>query len=291
MAKNLHKSGLGKGLTDLFGGEQMVDAAEPEELGISSLPLNQIEPNKGQPRKVFDQTAMEELTESIRRHGVVTPITVRRQENGRYQIIAGERRWRAARGAGLEEIPAMVLDVTDEQVMELALIENLQRQDLNPIEEAEGYDALQKNFGMTQDRIAERVGRSRSAVANALRLLALDEKVRQMVAEGRLSSGHARAVLSIQDEKLRAEAAEKMVKLSVRQAEGLARRLNKAPQEEQAGETVAVDYVAELAKKLESQLGRRVRIENGKNRGVLSLEFYGDEDLERLSDALAAVQI
>lgn len=291
MAKNLHRSGLGKGLTDLFGGEEMVDVSEPEVAGVSKLPMNQIEPNRGQPRKVFDPAAMEELTESIKRHGVVTPITVRRQENGFYQIIAGERRWRAARGAGLTEIPAMVLDVTDEQVMELALIENLQRQDLNPIEEAEGYDVLLKDFGMTQDRIAERVGRSRSAVANALRLLALDEGVRQMVAEGRLSSGHARAVLSIQDEGLRAEAAKKMETLSVRQAESLARRLNKAPKEEPTGETPAVDYIAELEKKLEGQLGRRVRIEVGKSHGMLSLEFYGDEDLERLSEALGAVQI
>ncbi|MGE4548225.1 MAG: ParB/RepB/Spo0J family partition protein [Intestinibacillus sp.] len=291
MAKNLHKSGLGKGLTDLFGGEQMVDAAETETLGVSTLPLGQIEPNRGQPRKVFDPAAMEELTESIRRHGVVTPITVRKQENGRYQIIAGERRWRAARAAGLLDIPAMVLDVSDEQVMELALIENLQRQDLNPIEEAEGYDVLQKDFGMTQDRIAERVGRSRSAIANAMRLLALDKDVRQMVAEGRLSSGHARAVLSIQDESVRAEAAKKMEKLSVRQAESLARRLNKTPREEQPADAFSVDYIAELEKKLESMLGRRVRIENGKNRGTLSLEFYGDEDLERLSDALATVRI
>lgn len=291
MAKNLHKSGLGKGLTDLFGGEQMVDASETETVGVSTLPLGQIEPNRGQPRKVFDPAAMEELTESIRRHGVVTPITVRKQENGRYQIIAGERRWRAARAAGLLDIPVMVLDVTEEQVMELALIENLQRQDLNPIEEAEGYDVLQKNFGMTQDRIAERVGRSRSAIANAMRLLALDEEVRQMVVDGRLSSGHARAVLSIQDESLRAEAAKRMEILSVRQAEGLARRLNKAPREEQPAENLSVDYIAELEKKLESMLGRRVRIENGKARGTLSLEFYGDEDLERLSDALTTVRI
>lgn len=291
MAKNVHRSGLGKGLTDLFGGEQMVDATEPESAGVSTLPLNQIEPNRGQPRKVFEQQAMDELTESIRRHGVVTPITVRRQENGRYQIIAGERRWRAARAAGLTEIPAMVLSVSDEQVMELALIENLQRQDLNPIEEAEGYDVLLRDFGMTQDRIAERVGRSRSAVANALRLLALDQNVRQMVSEGRLSSGHARAVLSIQDESQREDAAKKMVDLSVRQAEALARRLNKAPRDEPEGETPAVNYVAELEKRLEGQLGRRVRIEAGKTHGTLSLDFYGDDDLERLSQALGAVQI
>lgn len=290
MAKSLHKSGLGKGLTDLFGGEQLVEGNDTESGGISTLPLNRIEPNKDQPRKIFDPNAMAELTDSIRRHGIVTPITVRKQEDENYQIIAGERRWRAARAAGLTDIPAMVLDVTDEQVMELALIENLQRQDLNPIEEAEGYDALRRTFGMTQDVIAERVGRSRAAIANAMRLLMLQPEVREMVSDGRLSSGHARAVLSVQDGSRRLEAAKQMETLSVRQAEGLARRMNKVPAEEEI-EEIAVNYLGELEKKLEGQLGRKVRIEEGKTRGTLSLEFYGDEDLERLSDALVAIQI
>lgn len=290
MAKAVHRSGLGKGLTDLFGGEELA-REESEGAGISTISMTLIEPNRDQPRKIFDPAAMAELTESIRQHGVVTPITVRKTENGYFQIIAGERRWRAARGAGLTEIPAMVLDVTDEQVMELALIENLQRQDLNPIEEAEGYDSLMKGFGMTQDRVAERVGKSRPAVANALRLLALDEETRQMVAEGRLSSGHARAVLSIRDETLRPEAAKKMEGLSVRQAESLAKRLNKEQKEEEQPTQAQVDYVAELEKQLESRLGRRVTIQSGKTHGMLSLEFYGNEDLERLSEALGGVQI
>lgn len=290
MAKSMHKSGLGKGLTDLFGGEELA-RAEENAGGVSKLSMTLIEPNKEQPRKTFDSEAMNELTESIRKHGVVTPITVRQQENGYYQIIAGERRWRAARGAGLTEIPAMVLDVTDEQVMELALIENLQRQDLNPIEEAEGYEVLMQSFGMTQDKVAERVGKSRPAVANALRLLALDSETRQMVADGRLSSGHARAVLSVQDESKRLDAAKQMEALSVRQAESLAKRLNKSPKEEDIPSRAEVDYVAELEKQLESKLGRRVRIEIGKTHGTLSLEFYGNEDLERLSDALGAIQI
>ncbi len=290
MAKAVHRSGLGKGLTDLFGGEELA-REEREGAGISTISMTLIEPNRDQPRKIFDPDAMAELTESIRVHGVVTPITVRKTENGYFQIIAGERRWRAARGAGLTEIPAMVLDVTDEQVMELALIENLQRQDLNPIEEAEGYESLMQGFGMTQDKVAERVGKSRPAVANALRLLALDEDTRRMVAEGRLSGGHARAVLSIRDEALRPEAAKKIEGMSVRQAESLAKRLNKGQKAEEQPSQTQVDYIAELEKQLESRLGRRVTIQTGKTHGMLSLEFYGNEDLERLSDALGGVQI
>lgn len=291
MAKAVHKSGLGKGLTDLFGGEELARAEEAEGVGISTLSMTLIEPNRDQPRKIFDPGALETLADSIRKHGVVTPITVRKTENGYYQIIAGERRWRAARSAGLTEIPAMVIEATDEQVMELALIENLQRQDLNPIEEAEGYETLMQNFGMTQDKVAERVGKSRPAIANALRLLALDPETRAMVSEGRLSSGHARAVLSIHDEKQRPEAAKKMAELSVRQAESLAKRLNKAQKDEPAPSQADVDYIAELERQLESRLGRRVRIESGKTHGTLSLEFYGNEDLERLSEALGTVSI
>lgn len=284
------KNGLGKGLTDLFGGEDMGNA-ENEAKGIATLSMKLIEPNKDQPRKIFDEKAMEELTDSICKHGIVTPITVRKQENGYYQIIAGERRWRAARAAQLTEIPAMILnDITDEQVMELALIENLQRQDLNPIEEAEGYEVLMRSFGMTQDKVAERVGKSRPAVANALRLLALDTQTRQLVAQGRLSSGHARAVLAIHEEDKRFDAAKQMETMSVRQAESFVKKLNKT---EQGTETQReeVDYVAAFEKQLESKLGRRVRIEIGKTHGTLSLEFYGNEDLERLSDALGGIHI
>lgn len=291
MAKNM-KSGLGKGLTDLFGGEELVRAEEQAAEGISRLPMTMIEPNGSQPRKVFDPQALEELTDSIRMHGIVTPITVRKRENGYYQIIAGERRWRAARNAGLTEIPAMVIEANDEQVMELALIENLQREDLNPIEEAEGLETLVRDYGMTQEKVAERVGKSRPAVANALRLLSLTGEARAMVADGRLSSGHARALLSIKDPEKREAAAKQMEDLSVRQAESLAKKLNQAAKIEPApAEETQVNYVTELEHKLEGQLGRRVRIEIGKTHGMLSLEFYGNEDLERLSDALGGVSI
>ena len=213
-------------------------------------------------------------------------------KDGYYQIIAGERRWRAARQAGLEDIPAMVLEAEENEVMELALIENLQRQDLNPIEEAEGYERLMKQFGLTQEQVAKRVVKSRSAVANALRLLALPTEVRTMVSEGEISGGHARAVLAVNEADKRVEAARQMVGLSVRQSEALAKRMNKKPVEklEQSPE-VSVDYIAELEKELEGALGRKISIQQGKHSGQLTLEYYGAEDLERLSEALRNLRV
>ena len=247
------KMGLGGGLSNLFGSDTSDLMEESLDNGTKNLPLAKIEPNPDQPRKVFDQASLDELAESIRLHGVITPITVRKGEkDGYYQIIAGERRWRAARQAGLEDIPAMVLEAEEDEVMELALIENLQRQDLNPIEEAEGYERLMKQFGLTQEQVAKRVVKSRSAVANALRLLALPTEVRTMVSEGEISGGHARAVLAVNEADKRVEAARQMVGLSVRQSEALAKRMNKKPVEkpEQSPE-VSVDYIAELEKELE----------------------------------------
>ena len=224
---------------------------------------------------------------------MITPITVRHGEkDGYYQIIAGERRWRAARLAGLKEIPAMVLEAGEGEVMELALIENLQRQDLNPIEEAEGYDRLMQQFGLTQEEVANRVVKSRSAVANALRLLGLPDEVRTMVADGKLSSGHARAVLAVSDEDKRVEAARQMVGMSVRQAEALAKRLNKKPSvKPPQPEAFSVDYVADVEKELESVLGRKISIQQGKNSGQLTLEYYGADDLERLIEALRSLRV
>lgn len=290
MAKASLKSGLGRGLDALLG-DTVLDAGAEEE-GISRLPLEKIEPNQAQPRKEFDPEAMNSLADSIRIHGVITPITVRQQANGYYQIIAGERRWRAARMAGLTEVPAMILEATDSQVMEMALIENLQREDLNPIEEAEGYDTLMREYGMTQEAVAERVGRSRPAVANALRLLSLPEQGKEMVASGALTPGHARAILAIQDEQKRLESLERMSHLSVRQAEKLARELNRPPKEETAAvQEIAVDYLGELAGELENRLGRRVCIDQGKKSGTLTIEFYGADDLERLTGALKSLTV
>lgn len=286
------KKGLGGGLSNLFGGDVADLSAAGATDSVTQLSLSKIEPNPNQPRKIFDQSALEELAESIRLHGVITPITVRHSEKeGYYQIIAGERRWRAARLAGLKEIPAMVLEAKESEVMELALIENLQRQDLNPIEEAEGYDLLMRQFGLTQEDVAHRVVKSRSAVANALRLLGLPEEVRSMVANGKLSGGHARAVLAVADEDKRIEAAKQMVGMSVRQAESLAKRLNKKPAQKPQTEGFSVDYVAAVEKELESVLGRKISIQQGKNSGQLTLEYYGADDLERLIEALRGLHV
>ena len=286
------KKGLGGGLSNLFGGDVADLSAAGATDSVTELSLSKIEPNPNQPRKIFDQSALEELAESIRLHGVITPITVRHSEKeGYYQIIAGERRWRAARLAGLKEIPAMVLEAKESEVMELALIENLQRQDLNPIEEAEGYDLLMRQFGLTQEDVAHRVVKSRSAVANALRLLGLPEEVRSMVANGKLSGGHARAVLAVADEDKRVEAAKQMVGMSVRQAESLAKRLNKKPAQKPQTEGFSVDYVAAVEKELESVLGRKISIQQGKNSGQLTLEYYGADDLERLIEALRGLHV
>lgn len=286
------KKGLGGGLSNLFGADVADLSADGVSDGVSQIELSKIEPNPNQPRKVFDQAALEELAESIRQHGVITPITVRAGEKtGYYQIIAGERRWRAARLAGLKEIPVLVLEAEESKVMELALIENLQRQDLNPIEEAEGYELLMQQFGLTQEEVARRVVKSRPAVANALRLLALPAEVRAMVADGKLSGGHARAVLAVSEESQRVEAAKQMVGLSVRQAESLAKRLNKKPVEKPQQQGFSVDYVAEVEKELESALGRKISIVQGKNSGTLSLEYYGADDLERLIDALRSLHV
>ena len=294
------KKGLGGGLSNLFGDTTVVDLkTETSADSVSKIAVSRIEPNPGQPRKVFAQEALDELAESIRLHGVITPITVRAgKKEGYYQIIAGERRWRAARQAGLDEIPAMVIEASESEVMELALIENLQRQDLNPIEEAQAYRALidsyslTRDYGLTQEQVAQRVVKSRPAVANALRLLQLPGEVRTMVSRGELSGGHARAVLAVAEEDKRVEAAKQMVGMTVRQAEALAKRMNKKPAEPKPQESdFSVDYIAALEKELESVLGRKICIQQGKNSGQLTLEYYGADDLERLTEALRALRV
>ena len=278
------EKGLGKGLGALFEtyGEEPVGNS-PYQL----LPIYKVEPNPGQPRQDFDEVELQALADSITQHGIVQPLTVRELSGGYYQIIAGERRWRAARMAGLSEIPAVIIEADDKKVMELALIENLQRQDLNPVEEAMGYRTLMDNYGMTQEDAASRVGKSRPAVANALRLLNLCPQVLEMVRNGSLTAGHARAVLSLKSEKKQQEAAQKIsaLGLSVRQAELLCKNMTKEPAPEKPV-TLAVDYVAECEKSLSKHLGRGVRIVNGKKKGRFELEFYGQEDLQLLLDAL-----
>ena len=279
--------GLGKGLGAILGDfEEVSTQNSPYQL----LPIYKVEPNPGQPRQDFDDEELQALSESIATHGIVQPLTVRELSSGYYQIIAGERRWRAARQAGLSEVPAVIIEADDKTVMELALIENLQRQDLNPVEEALGYQTLIKEYGLSQDDAAQRVGKSRPAVANALRLLSLQETVLSMLRSGKLTAGHARAILSIKSEKLQLDAANKIVNLglSVRQAELLCKNLSKEPKKESETDdvTLKVNYVAECEKALSKQLGRGVKIVNGKRKGRFELEFYGQEDLQTLLDAL-----
>ena len=277
--------GLGKGLGALMG-----DFAVETPAGNSPyqmLPIHKVEPNPDQPRRDFDPEALQSLADSIAPHGIVQPLTVRELRSGYYQIIAGERRWRAARMAELHEVPAVIIEADDRKVMELALIENLQRQDLNPVEEALGYQTLMGDYGLTQEDAAKRVGKSRPAVANALRLLNLPEKVLEMVRKNELSAGHARAILSLKTQKQQELAAQKIAALglSVRQAELLCKNMGKEPAPVKEP-TLAVDYVAECEKNLAKQLGRGVKIVNGKRKGRFELEFYGEEDLQTLLDAL-----
>lgn len=278
------KKGLGKGLGSLLG-DFSEDTAEKSPYQL--LPIYKIEPNRSQPRQDFDEEELQSLADSISVHGVIQPLTVRELESGYYQIIAGERRWRAARMAGLNEIPAVVIEADDRKAMELALIENLQRQDLNPVEEALGYQSLMEDFGLTQEVTAQRVGKSRPAVANALRLLNLSPEVLEKLRTGDLTAGHARAVLSLKSEKKQQEAAQKIIALglSVRQAELLCKNMSREPAPEKEV-TLAVDYVAECEKSLSKHLGRGVKIVNGKRKGKCELEFYGQEDLQNLLDTL-----
>ena len=282
------QKGLGKGLGALLG-DYMDDPQQ--ENAYRLLPIHKVEPNPDQPRHSFDETELQELADSIAQHGVIQPLTVREMPNGYFQIIAGERRWRASRLANLSEIPAVVIEADDKTAMELALIENLQRQDLNPVEEARGYDALISEYGMTQEEAAQRVGKSRPTVANALRLLALPEKVLAMLEEGKLTAGHARAVLSLKNEKKQLDAANKIAALglSVRQAELLCKNMSREP-EKKPVVALEVDYVAECEKSLSKHLGRGVKIINGKRKGRFELEFYGQEDLQVLLDALMKIQ-
>lgn len=280
--------GLGKGLGALMGDYM----EEPQQNSPYRLmPIHKIEPNPDQPRRDFDEEELEALAKSIAMHGLVQPLTVRETPTGYYQIIAGERRWRAARMANIKELPVVIIEADDKKTMELALIENLQRQDLNPVEEALGYRSLMEEYGLTQEETASRVGKSRPAVANALRLLSLPQKVLDMLRNGQLTAGHARAILVLPTEKSQNETAQKIAALglSVRQAELLCKNMLKKPQPEKTA-TLAVDYVAECEKNLSKHLGRGVKIVNGKRKGKFELEFYGQDDLQNLLDALMGLK-
>ena len=283
------RKGLGKGLGALI--EDFNEQPNAPGEGAVTLPLQKIEPNPLQPRKTFNTEELDSLADSIRMHGIIQPLTVRKLPSGFYQIIAGERRWRAARLAGLSDVPVVVIEADDKTAMELALIENLQRSDLNPIEEALGYQELMGTYEMTQEQAAARVGKSRPAVANALRLLSLSPAVLELVKDGALSAGHARALLPVKDEAQQLSIAQKVMALglSVRQTEALCKKLTKQaqPVKEQPPQ---VDYLAECEKELTAGLGRKVRIVSGKRKGRIELEYYGQDDLQQLYDALHTIR-
>ena len=270
-------SGLGRGLGALLGD----DVLKAESTGSLYLPISQVESCSSQPRKHFDEASLAELADSIREHGIIQPLTVRKLASGYYQIIAGERRWRAARLAGLQEVPVIVMEADDRKAAELAMIENLQREDLNPIEEAAGFQSLMETYHMTQEEAASRVGKSRSAVANALA---------KLVEEGKLSAGHARALLPLSPA-LQENAAGAVISggLSVRQTEALAKRLS-LEKPEKAPAPKGIDYAAEAQKELSSKLGRGVRIVTGRKKGRIELEYYGIDDLNDLLEALAMLR-
>ena len=279
-------SGLGRGLGALLGDDVMKSS------GSLSLPISQVETCSSQPRKRFDDESLQELADSISQHGIIQPLTVRKLSSGYYQIIAGERRWRAARLAGLQEVPVIVIEADDRKAAELAMIENLQREDLNPMEEAAGFQSLIESYHMTQEEAAQRVGKSRSAVTNALRLLGLTPSVRKLVEEGKLSAGHARALVPLSPS-LQESAANAIVSggLSVRQTEALVKRLSAEKKEAQAKDPDEVDYLAEAQNELKARLCRGVKIVPGRKKGRIELEYYGVDDLNDLLDALAVIKV
>ena len=289
MAKRKTELGLGRGLNALLGDPDL----QPQGEGSVSLPISQVEPGLNQPRKRFDEEALADLTESIRIHGIIQPLTVRRLASGYYQIIAGERRWRAARAAGLLEVPAVIIEADDRKVMELGLIENLQREDLNPAEEARGYKVLMEEYGLTQEQVAKQMGKSRPAIANTLRLLALPDDLMTLVEVGDLSAGHARAILGAPTPALQRQCAKQVVDkdLSVRQTEALVRSLQKKEEKEpKPPETDDISlYLGELEKDLTGRFGRKVKIAHKGKKGKIELEYYDTQDLERLLEVLQSL--
>ncbi len=275
------KSGLGRGFDAIFADNSVEDISTGNS--TTKVKLLDIEPNREQPRKQFDEEALSELSDSIAQHGVLQPLLVRPMPDGGYQLVAGERRWRASRMAGLTEVPVVIRDLTDSQVAELALVENLQRENLNPLEEANGYKELSDKFGYTQEKISEIVGKSRPSIANALRLLNLPEDVQEMVSNGSLSMGHARAILSLQDDKMKTDLAKLVIEndLSVRETERIARNmLKETPAKKKAKKRNPYYDEAELA--LSEVLGRKVKITKSSKKGALEIEFFDDADLKKL---------
>lgn len=286
------KKGLGRGLEALIPSDIKEEIKEPQKKDetdsslISELKISEVEPNSAQPRSHFDEEGLVALSESIAEYGVLQPIFVSKNKNGFYKIIAGERRWRAAKMAGLKKIPAIVKEITEKEITEIALIENLQREDLNPIEEAKGYKELMEVYHLTQDDIARKMGKSRSAVANCIRLLGLSGSIQQLLINKKLSSGHARALLAVEDEGIRLMAAEKIIAegLNVRQTESYISKLSKAPKKKEINKNneELIIYMKSLEKNLAERLGTKVKIHHGKNKGKIEIEYYSNDDFERI---------
>ena len=283
------KKGLGKGLNSLFNEEDIEEVTseitKSSEGDIKKVRMSLIEPNKKQPRRHFDEEKITALADSIKEHGLIQPIIITPSDNNMYKIVAGERRWRAAKKANLKEIPAVIRKYSEEQVAEIALIENLQRENLNPIEEAIGYNLLMDEFNLTQELISQRVGKSRSAIANSLRLLSLEDEIQKMLILGTLTSGHARAILSLDDKELRIALSKRIIEdnLNVRQAEALAKQLQKKKPRKKKSEKTAYDIeIEKIQNTLSSAMGTKVRINHTAKKGKIEIEYYGNEDLERV---------
>ena len=283
------KKGLGKGLNSLFNEEDIEEVTseitKSSEGDIKKVRMSLIEPNKKQPRRHFDEEKITALADSIKEHGLIQPIIITPSDNNMYKIVAGERRWRAAKKANLKEIPAVIRKYSEEQVAEIALIENLQRENLNPIEEAIGYNLLMDEFNLTQELISQRVGKSRSAIANSLRLLSLEDEIQKMLILGTLTSGHARAILSLDDKELRIALSKRIIEdnLNVRQAEALAKQLQKKkPQKKKSEKTAYHIEIEKIQNTLSSAMGTKVRINHTAKKGKIEIEYYGNEDLERV---------
>ncbi len=283
------KKSLGKGLGALFNTDEVIDSVL-EGQPIIELKLTEVEPNKKQPRRMFDEEKLETLAESIKEYGVLQPIVVKKLDTGFYQIIAGERRWRASRLAGMKKIPAIVKEFDNRATMEIALIENLQREDLNPLEEAEGFRTLMDEFGLTQEQLSVKLGKSRPAIANSLRLLQLPETIKQYLVDGKLSSGHARALLGASDEKIMLAAAQKIIEedMSVRQTENYIHQLQKVKTEKKksAKEEETARYLLSLEKKLSSVFGTKVKIHHQKNKGRIEIQYYSNDDFDRIMNLM-----
>lgn len=276
------KRGLGKGL------EALIPMQEKSEEDINEISIKRIVANVNQPRKDFDEQKLNELAESMKQHGVLQPIILRKK-GSKYELVAGERRWRAAAKAGLEKIPAIVKDLSDSAVMEIALIENLQREDLNPLEEAQAYKTLMSGFGLTQDELSKRVGKSRSLIANTVRLLNLDTEIQILVSEDMITAGHARALLAVENKKDRIKLAKKISveNLSVRQTEEIVKKLNKLKKDKKPQKTVEINpVIIDITEKLQRTLGTKVKLKGNENRGKIEIEFYSGDELERILETI-----